>query len=872
MLRGSWIKSCVIFAFQALLGLLRTLICLSTMAAMLGAGAGLALAAAGDGVADRLLGQPNCTTNAPNTVDPEAMNQPNAVAVDKSTNHVYVADTNNNRVLGYPDIQTLLSGGSATLVIGQPNLFTSGGGTSATTLNGPKALAVDKTGNLYVADSNNNRVLEFNKPFSSGFVASQPANLVFGQELDFTSNQCNGGQSGIASPETMCNPSGVAVDSNGNLFVADTNNNRVLAFTAPFNAATEADVVYGQFDYFFSTACNNGPSNTPPTSQTLCGPNSLAVDASNNLYVVDTNNNRVLKFNSPLTNTVADVVFGQNGSFTQNGCNQNTSPSSSSLCGPVGVTLDGLGDVFIADSNNNRVLEFASGRTTAEFVFGQSGSFSNTSCNAGFPVPSNATLCTPRGLATDSSNNLWITDNNNNRILRYPAPLKATTVANLELGQPDFAHMVANTVDATGLNSPAAVAIDKSSSPNHLWVVDTANNRVLGYTSAATFTTYSAANIVVGQVDFFSGNSNQGSSTSANSLSNPTAAVVDASGNLFVADTGNNRVLMFTAPFKSGITKNQAASVVFGQPNFTTNMGICPPSLSPCPPLPPAAGTATALGMCSPSGVAIDTRAGKGILYVSDEQNSRVLAFKPSFTGNPPAPSFVLGQSTFTGNYSNRQNGCGFIFPTNATLSAPEQIATDALGDLYVNDTGNNRTLEYNAASLTTSGVPANLVFGQLGNFTASDCNLDDREPTIGNVTLCGPEGAAADTSAAPNLYISDLQNNRVLWFGGPLTGGPSPGADIVIGQPDFVTSLCNLGGSAPSCATLCGPRTPAVDVSGNLYVPDTSNNRVLEYNNPDPPLATAKPTPTHTPTPKPTPAPAAHPASAAPVTLVTGN
>ncbi len=176
--------------------------------------------------------------------------------------------------------------------------------------------------------------------------------------------------------------------------------------------------------------------------------------------------------------------------------------------------------------------------------------------------------------------------------------------------------------------------------------------------------------------------------------------------------------------------------------------------------------------MCLPSGVAIDLRAGKGFLYVSDENNSRILRFTPPFGANP-LPNLVLGQSTFTANYPNRDNICGFIFPASKSLSGPDQIATDALGNLYVGDTDNSRALEYNAPSV--SGAAANLVFGQLGNFTGSDCNLDAEDRTIGAYTLCNAEGLAADTSATPNVYIADTQNNRILWFSHPLTSEPRP-------------------------------------------------------------------------------------------------
>src|SRR5579885_114999 len=498
------------------------------LAAGLAGNSHVAGAAAGDPVADRILGQPNCTTNNCNTVDPEALNNPNAVAIDKtvSPNRVYVADTSNNRVLGYASISALVNGGPASLVIGQPDFFsTSVPGTSATTLSGPKAVAVDASGNLYVADTNANRVLKYNAPFASGKTAGQAASMVFGQGLSFTSNQCNFGTSSLPSQESMCNPSGVALDSSGDLFVADTGNNRVLAFRVPFNPATDADVVYGQGGSFTTGKCNLGAIS--PTAASLCNPNLLAVDGANNLYVADTNNNRVLKFVTPLTNTTATVVFGQNNNFTTNGCNQNSLPGSSTLCNPNGVAVDSVGDVFIGDTSNNRVLMFKppiAVSPVASFVFGQAGSFTTTQCNNG-STPSNATLCGPRGVAPDGpAANLMIADTNNNRVLKWPYSNASGpgAVATVVIGQVNFSHNSPNTVDATALCAPAAVAIDKSVSPNRLWVVDTNNNRVLGYNSAAAFTTYQPANIVIGQADFASGSCNQSSfAPTARSLCNP---------------------------------------------------------------------------------------------------------------------------------------------------------------------------------------------------------------------------------------------------------------------------------------------------------------------------------------------------------------
>lgn len=93
------------------------------------------------------------------------------------------------------------------------------GGTSASTLCDPDGLAVDSSNNLYVVDISNNRALEYNASFSSGFSAGQPANLVFGQAGSFTANQCNlGAGGGFPSAQTLGGPDGIALDALGNLY------------------------------------------------------------------------------------------------------------------------------------------------------------------------------------------------------------------------------------------------------------------------------------------------------------------------------------------------------------------------------------------------------------------------------------------------------------------------------------------------------------------------------------------------------------------------------------------------------------------------------------------------------------------------------
>lgn len=264
----------------------------------------------GDTTADEVLGQLNFTQNTPNLVDGLGLwmglaggDYNGDVAVDKSVspNRIWVADTQNNRVLGWSSVDAFSSHAAASIVIGQADFISNacneGIGVSATGLCSPTGVAVDGEGNLYVADLSNARVLEYNQPFASGISAGQAANLVFGQS-SFSGEFCN---SGGISAKTLCSPTGVAVDSAGNLYVADQGNNRVLEYFTPLSKTamagsgdTTADVVLGQLHRFNNATCNfEGPA---PYS--LCGPTGVALDGDDNLYVADTDNSRVLEYDA----------------------------------------------------------------------------------------------------------------------------------------------------------------------------------------------------------------------------------------------------------------------------------------------------------------------------------------------------------------------------------------------------------------------------------------------------------------------------------------------------------------------------------------------------------------------------------------------
>ncbi len=193
--------------------------------------------------ADKVFGQNNSFTSSlvnNGGISASSLSAPRGVAVDDNSN-LYVADTGNNRILVYRDPNTLDN--VADFVIGQTTFTTNAAGTSSTALSGPRGIAIDSSNNLYVADTNNNRVLEYNTPLGTDAVA----NRVFGQLGSFTSSFSNniGGASSTPTATNLNSPYGVGVDSQSNVYIADTFNNRVLIYVTPLTTDVTADYVIG---------------------------------------------------------------------------------------------------------------------------------------------------------------------------------------------------------------------------------------------------------------------------------------------------------------------------------------------------------------------------------------------------------------------------------------------------------------------------------------------------------------------------------------------------------------------------------------------------------------------------------------------------
>ncbi len=686
--------------------------------------------------AQEVYGQANLTSGLLNrgVMGPESIGQqPNGVTADASGG-VYVADTDNNRVLYFPPNST-----TATRVYGQTN-FTNrsfnGGGSGASRLGTPQAVAVASDG-VYIADSGNHRVLFF--PGSS-----TTATRVYGQP-DFESGSANNG--GV-SATSLNFPAALSVNATG-LYVADALNHRVLFFPG---SSTTASRVYGQPNFTSSNADNGGVSAT-----SLNGPNGLATD-NGGVYVADQFNSRVLYFAG--SSTTATRVYGQ-PNFSSNVANNDGagnfgSPSATSLAFPRGLWVNGAGQLLIADTGNSRMLIYPPATTTASGVLGQAD-FSSSGVGGGITG-----MWGPTAVAVDSTNRVFVADGGNNRVLAFAAN---SSSADRVYGQADFSSTQPNrgVVSAGGLNGPAfpAVAAD-----GRLYVADVMNSRVLSFPPAST-----TADRVYGQANFTDTAYNN--PTSASSLSQPSGVALATDG-VYIADSGRNRVLFFSG-------SSTTASRVYGQPDFSSGD--------------PNNGGISATSLNNPTGITVDATG----LYVVDSGNSRVLFFPGSNT----TASRVYGQPDFTSSTSN--NGGVSATSLNLPFSPPAGVVAGG-GGLYVADVLNNRVLFFSGSSTTASRV-----YGQ---------------PDMTSNTYVGPssgfnspKGLALDGNGG--LYVADGSHSRVIYF-----PPSSTTATAVYGQSGLDQSLWGCGGTSTN--QFCDPYGVAVATDGTLYIVDTFNHRVV--------------------------------------------
>ncbi|HEY4364058.1 MAG TPA: hypothetical protein VGN17_24020 [Bryobacteraceae bacterium] len=758
----------------------------------------------------RELGQPKLvyplSSAAPNLVEGRELNSPAGIAFDYSATPpiVYIADTGNNRVLAWKNSSAASAGTPADLVIGQRDLVsTSPGGPGTGFSNGlslPIAVAVDSKGNLYVADAANNRIVRYSAPFKqSGLPIT--ADIVIGQKSISSGTSANEGNGQTPSSKSLflfggnIVPVGMALDAAGNLWITDPGNNRVVRFPQPLGAnEPSADMVLGQFD-FQSSQIPNPPPNTSAqlNKNATVQPGGLAFDAAGRLYVSDAYA-RVLEFQPPAFNgQAADRVLGIPP--TGPGVKLPTYPTSSTLGSlNAGGTVTGVSAglftsgnfLFVCDTPENRVVRYDQyGNWPTETatipspvqagVIGQTDSGSGQP-NMNRPAPNAGGVANPiAGAVNTATNEVWIADTGNNRVLIFPqSGTFQFTAANRVLGQLDFTYGAPNLVEGrevyvsqNGVFAGGGIVVDKNSNPPHLYIADTMNHRILGYKDARNVgadarNNAALADIVIGQPNLrsalpnYSALSLQASDSqnpSPTGLLRPVGLAVDSAGNLYVADSGNGRVLRFPVPFSQAPNAVQTANLVIGQNNFTT-YNTDPDQRT----------------LHTPYGLALFNN-DLGIA-VSDSFQNRVMIF-----AKPSGGDFSNGQSATTviGQKDYVSTGTG---TNTAAFNFPHHIATDSSDFLYVTDTNNGRLLVFQNAAKSQPGPSASLVVPGLNSPYGVTVS-----PTTGEVWISNTNSGQIYRYPA----YSTLQQNPVasdtLPSGGPLALALDPFDNLIVAE-----------------------------------------------------------------------------------------
>jgi uncharacterized protein YjiK len=743
-----------------------------------------------------LLGHLDDTTNLPIYTVSTANDVPNgrgfssqvmSLALDIVHHRLFVGDRVNNRVVVFNlDANNNLIDHVADNVIGASSLHVVGTGIIAqNTVNGVESLAYDANNNrLFVVSHNFNRVEVFDV---STITNGMNASYVLGQP-NFTSSTAATSQSGMSFPSSL------AYDSlNDRLFVGERTNNRILVFNvAPglISTGMNATAVLGQPNFTSSTAT------TTQSGVSFGSDSGLWYDStSTRLFVEDSTNHRVLIFT--VTSTIVNGQPATNVLGQTNFTSSTAAISQSGLTSPIeGVTYDSTHSRLFVAQANHRISIFT---VTSTVVNGQPAT--NVLCQPNFTSSTVATTqsgCNrPEQMAYDAQNDrLWVADFLNKRVLIFDvASITDGENAVDLLGQldendvPDYTRSYSdNAPGLRGFSSSHGVTVDTIH--HRLFATDGGNARVL------VFNLDSSNNLIDRLPDKVLGQTVFTTSTSGTTQSKLSGTLFGltydkTNDRLFVADTGNNRVMVYDT---SSLTNGMAAAYEIGQPNFTSSTA-----------------TTTQSGLRTPIGVAYDEPNGR--LFVGDRDNNRVMVFNagPSSISSGMPASYVLGQSTFTTlNTSSSQSG----------MNQPFELGYDSTNQrLFVPELNNNRVLIFNAA-------PANMANGMNAANVLGQANFGSSTAATTQSRMSLPSGAVYDSSS-DQLFISDFSNDRVLIFSNASTITDGENASAVLGQTSFTSLVAAVTQSGMSSAN-----SPEYD-SGNarFYVTGAgASSRVLVF------------------------------------------
>ena len=407
-----------------------------------------------------------CGDGGSATVSGADLYYPTEVAVDGAGN-LYIADSNDNRIrkvtAATGDISTVAGSGTEC----SPSTATCGDGGSATDsgvdLSYPNGVAVDGAGNVYIADSGDNRIRKVT-------VATGDISTVAGSGTACsggTGTICGDGGSATAAGAELNGPARVAVDGAGNLYIADTHDQRIRKVTA---ATGDISTVAGSGTGCTGgtgTICGDGGSATAAGAE-LYYPAGVAVDGAGNLYIADTDDQRIRKVTAATGHISTVAGSGTTCSSPTATCGDGGSATASAadLNVPNGVAVDGAGNLYIADTYDQRIRKVTAATGFISTVAGSgtacSGGTGTICGDGGSATAAGADLNYPEGLAVDGAGNLYIADDSDNRIRKVTAAANPLTFASTAVAASSAAQTVTLTNNGNATLTATALATSNS--------------------------------------------------------------------------------------------------------------------------------------------------------------------------------------------------------------------------------------------------------------------------------------------------------------------------------------------------------------------------------------------------------------------------